>query len=358
MPLPSDPAAAVRAVVDPAFGRSLGELNAVGAVTAAGDAARVVLHPPCVLHPLREQIEAKVVAALGGGTVTFEWIPKVIGRNAGGRLGLTAKNILAVGSGKGGVGKSTVAAGLALAFAEAGAKVGLVDADIHGPSLPHLFGVSKHGPPEMTERRGPDGQTVPRLVPVPVTLPGGNTLGLMSAAFVIPERTAAVLRGPMTQKYVLSFLQQAEWGELDYLVIDLPPGTGDVALTLAQNAALGGAVVVCTPQKVALLDAVKAVSMYRQLEIPVVGMVENMAGDLFGRGGARAEAETLGVPTLGEVPADPALRELGDAGRFAEALAGSGDAAAALRSTAGKAALELARGALEKSRTPTLEVLG
>ena len=357
MPLPSDPSAAVRAVVDPAFGKSLGELNAVGNVSTEGDGAKVTLHPPCVLHPLREQLEAKVTEILGGGAVTFEWAPRVIGRNAGGRLGLTAKNIVAVGSGKGGVGKSTVAAGLAVAFAEAGARVGVVDADIHGPSLPHLFGVAKHGPPEMTERRGPEGQTVPRLVPIRVPLSGDASLGLMSAAFLMQERQAAVLRGPMTQKYVLSFLQQAEWGELDYLVIDLPPGTGDVALTLAQNAALGGAVVVCTPQRVALLDAVKAVSMYRQLEIPVLGMVENMAGDLFGRGGVRKEAEALGVPTLGEVPAEGAVRERGDAGTFGTVLSDGGPAAEALRSTAGKVALELARGALEKARTPTLEVL-
>ncbi|MEM9704402.1 MAG: P-loop NTPase, partial [Planctomycetota bacterium] len=247
MSLPSDPAAAVRAVVDPAFGRSLGELNAVGKIQTDSETPVVTLHPPCVLHPLREQIDEKATAALGG-SATIQWQPRVIGKNAGGRLGLTAKNIIAVGSGKGGVGKSTVAAGLALAFAEAGASVGLVDADIHGPSLPHLFGVSKHGPPAMTERRGPDGQLVPRLLPIEVDLSEGRSLKLMSAAFVIPERSAAVLRGPMTQKYVLSFLQQAEWGELDYLVIDLPPGTGDVALTLAQNAALGGAVVVCTPQ--------------------------------------------------------------------------------------------------------------
>ena len=353
MSTPPDPAAAVRAVVDPAFGRSLAELNAVGDVSAD----RVTLHPPCVLHPLRAEVERKVTAALGGGPVTIDWVPKVVGRNAGGRLGLTAKNILAVGSGKGGVGKSTVAAGLAIAFAEAGAKVGLVDADIHGPSLPHLFGVAKNGPPAMTERTGPDGRTVPRLLPVEVNLPGGNTLGLLSAAFLMRAGDAAILRGPMTQKYVLSFLQQAEWGELDYLLIDLPPGTGDVALTLAQHAALGGAVVVCTPQKVALLDAVKAVAMYRQLEIPVLGMVENMAGDLFGRGGVRAEAEGLGVPVLGEVPADANVRQLGDAGTFGSVLSDDGDAAVALRTAAGKVALELARGALERAKGPTLDVL-
>ena len=292
---------------------------------------------------------------MGGGGVSFDWKPAVIGRNAGGRLGLNVKNVVAVGSGKGGVGKSTVAAGIALAFAEAGAKVGLVDADIHGPSLPHLFGVSKHGPPEMTERTGPDGRTVPRLVPVPVKLPGGNEMGLMSAAFLMRQTEAAILRGPMTQKYVLSFLQQAEWGELDYLVIDLPPGTGDVALTLAQNAALGGAVVVCTPQKVALLDAVKAVSMYRQLEIPVLGMVENMSGDLFGRGGAKDEAENLGVPFLGEIPATAAVREAGDAGTAPGML--SGEVGDRFRAVAGRVGLELARGALQKSKTPTLEVL-
>ena len=353
MSTPSDPAAAVRAVVDPAFGKSLGELNAVGDVSAD----RVVLRPPCVLHPLQAEVEQKVTAALGGGAVTIDWRPKVAGRGSGGRLGLTAKNVLAVGSGKGGVGKSTVAAGLAVAFAEAGARVGLVDADIHGPSLPHLFGVAEHGPPEMTERTGPDGRTVPRLVPVPVSLPGGRTMGLLSAAFLMRGAEAAILRGPMTQKYVLSFLQQCEWGELDYLIIDLPPGTGDVALTLAQHAALGGAVVVCTPQKVALLDAVKAVSMYRQLEVPVLGMVENMAGELFGRGGVRAEAARLDCPVLGEIPASAAVRELGDAGTFAQILETGGETADAVRSAAGKVALELARGTLEKAKAPTLEVL-
>ena len=355
MPTPADPVAAVRAVVDPALGKSLGELNAVASVGVNGEAASVVLAPPMVLHPMREELERRVREALDddAAAVTFE--PKVIGAAGGGRLGLRVKNVVAVGSGKGGVGKSTVAAGVALAFAEAGASVGLVDADIHGPSLPHLFGVSENGPPEMTERTGPDGRPVPRLLPVPVTLPGGKSLGLLSAAFLMRQSEAAILRGPMTQKYVLSFLQQAEWGELDYLVIDLPPGTGDVALTLAQHAALGGAVVVCTPQKVALLDAIKAVSMYRQLEIPVLGMVENMAGDLFGRGGAKAEAENLGVPFLGEIAADAAVREAGDAGSAAEMLTGgTGDR---FRAVAGRVALELARGALRKSKTPTLDVL-
>ena len=196
---------------------------------------------------------------------------------------------------------------------------------------------------------------MPRLVPVPVSLPGGKTMGLLSAAFLMRGSEAAILRGPMTQKYVLSFLQQAEWGELDYLVIDLPPGTGDVALTLAQHAALGGAVIVCTPQRVALLDAVKAASMYRQLEVPVLGMVENMSGELFGRGGAQAEADKLGVPFLGEVPATAAVREAGDAGRAADMLTGEGGDR--LRAVAGRIALELARGALSGPKTPTLDVL-
>ena len=351
MPTPADPAAAVRAVLDPALGKSLGELNAVASVA---DHA-VTLAPPTVLHPMRDELTKRVRDALGDADAEVTFAPKVVGKSGGARLGLTVKNVVAVGSGKGGVGKSTVAAGIALAFAEAGAKVGLVDADVHGPSLPHLFGVSQNGPPEMTERTGPDGRPVPRLVPVPVKLPGGNELGLMSAAFLMRQSEAAILRGPMTQKYVLSFLQQAEWGELDYLVLDLPPGTGDVALTLAQHAALGGAVVVCTPQKVALLDAVKAVSMYRQLEIPVLGMVENMSGDLFGRGGVRDEADRLGVPLLGEIPAAASVRESGDAGLASQML--TGEVGDRFREVAGRVGLELARGALAKSRTPTLEVL-
>ena len=292
--MPADPAAAVRAVLDPALSKSLGELDAVASVAEHA----VTLAPPTVLHPMRDELTRRVREALGDPDADVTFAPKVVGKGGGGRLGLTAKNIVAVGSGKGGVGKSTVAAGIALAFAEARARVGLVDADIHGPSLPHLFGVAEHGPPEMTERAGPDGRPVPRLVPVPVSLPGGRTMGLLSAAFLMRGAEAAILRGPMTQKYVLSFLQQAEWGELDYLVIDLPPGTGDVALTLAQHAALGGAVIVCTPQKVALLDAVKAAAMYRQLEVPVLGMVENMSGELFGRG----RRESRGGPAGRAVP--------------------------------------------------------
>ena len=179
-----------------------------------------------------------------------------------GEIGLRAKSVIAVGSGKGGVGKSTVAAAIAYGLRRAGCQVGLMDADVYGPSIPHLLGIE--GRPEVVDNR------IQPLVK--------DGIPVMSMGFLVPPGEAVVWRGPMLHGAITQFLRDTAWGQLDYLMIDLPPGTGDIALTLSQLLPLTGAVVVCTPQEVALLDAVKAIAMFRKVSIPVLGMVENMSG--------------------------------------------------------------------------------
>ncbi|HZN33852.1 MAG TPA: Mrp/NBP35 family ATP-binding protein [Pirellulaceae bacterium] len=230
-----------------------------------------------------------------------------------GQVGLTSKSVIAVGSGKGGVGKSTIAASLALGLLKAGSKVGLLDTDVYGPSIPHLLGLT--GAPQPTVV---DGKVPPVMAgPMPV----------MSMGFLLPPGKAVIWRGPMLHSYVTQFLRDVNWGDLDYLIIDMPPGTGDIALSLSQVLPLTGAVIVCTPQPVALIDAERAISMFRTVNIPILGMVENMSGficegcgkryDIFGSGGARQKAEELNVPFLGEVPLNISIRTSGDAGRTA-----------------------------------------
>ena len=231
-----------------------------------------------------------------------------------GQIGLKAKSVIAVAAGKGGVGKSTLAASIAIVLGRMGAKVGLMDADVYGPSIPHLLGLD--GRPEIV-----DGKIQPiRSGEMPV----------MSMGFLVGKDQAVVWRGPMLHGSITQFLRDTAWGELDYLIIDMPPGTGDVALTLSQLLPLSGVVIVCTPQEVALLDAGKAISMFEKTKVPVLGVVENMSGftdpetgktfDIFGKGGARNKAHELGVPFLGEVPIQIALRSESDEGRLADVL--------------------------------------
>ena len=215
------------------------------------------------------------------------------------------RQVVAVASGKGGVGKSTVAANLALALSMHGQRVGLMDADIYGPSVPIMMGI----PP-----------LDPKVTPFPLEKYG---LKLMSMGFLVPPTQAVIWRGPMVHKAVTQFLTDIDWGELDYLVIDLPPGTGDAQLTLTQAAPLSGAVIVTTPQDVSLIDARKGLEMFRQVRVPVLGIVENMSYfvgddgkryDIFRHGGGRKLAAEAGVPFLGEIPIDPRVAECGDQG--------------------------------------------
>jgi ATP-binding protein involved in chromosome partitioning len=219
------------------------------------------------------------------------------------------RHVIAVASGKGGVGKSTVAANLAVALQQTGARVGLCDCDIYGPSISLMFGTRER--PMATEEN--------KIVPIEQ-----YGLRLMSMGFLLDDTSPAILRGPMVTRYTQQFLRQVEWGELDYLVLDLPPGTGDIQLTIVQTVALSGAIIVTTPQEVALIDARKAATMFEKVNVPVLGLVENMSYfvspsdakryDIFGSGGGEREARRLRVPLLGQIPIDVATREAGDRG--------------------------------------------
>ncbi len=217
--------------------------------------------------------------------------------------------IIAVASGKGGVGKSTTAVNLALAMKANGLRVGILDADVYGPSMPRLLGIT--GRPQQIENR----------IIVPMENYG---IKVMSMGFLVDEGTAMIWRGPMVQSALMQMLREVAWGDLDVLVVDMPPGTGDAQLTMAQQVPLSGAVIVSTPQDLALIDARKGLNMFNKVEVPVLGIVENMSYfiapdtgnryDIFGHGGAKAEAETIGVPFLGEVPLTISIRETSDAG--------------------------------------------
>ncbi len=240
--------------------------------------------------------------------------------------------IIAVASGKGGVGKSTVAVNLALALLAMGKKVGILDADIYGPSLPRLLGAQNQ-----KAEQGYDG----RLEPI-----SAYGLKAMSMGFLVDEETAMIWRGPMVQSALLQMLRDVNWDGLDILVIDMPPGTGDIHLTLAQRVPLSGGVVVSTPQDIALIDARKGLEMFKKVAVPILGIVENMSTfccpncghveHIFGTGGARAEAEKLGVPCLGEIPLHKKIRELSDAGTPVMAVEPDGPQAQEFKSIAEK----------------------
>jgi ATP-binding protein involved in chromosome partitioning len=264
-------------------------------------------------------------------------------------------NFIAVASGKGGVGKSTVAANLAAALAETGAKVGLLDADVYGPSVPLMFGVPEDEKPRLNDER--------HIVPL---LRYG--VKLLSMGFLVDDSNAVIWRGPMVSSAVRQFLGQAAWGELDHLVIDLPPGTGDIQLTLVQTVPLTGAVVVSTPQPVALADARKAVKMFENVHVPVLGVVENMAYFtppdlpdrkyyLFGEAGAQKLAAELDVPVLGEVPIEQAAREAGDNGTPVVLAEPDSATARAFRQMAERVAAEVERRNADAPPTQPIEIL-
>jgi ATP-binding protein involved in chromosome partitioning len=309
---------------DPESGRPLAEMDQLHSVEATPDGIRVVVglttHSAILWNATRGRIEERLraqfpsVAKVQVEIATHERPPMKLGQ-----IGLEAKSVIAVGSGKGGVGKSTIAASLAIGLARAGSKVGLLDADVYGPSIPHLLGVS--GRPQVE-----GGRIQPQFYEL-----GDARMPVMSIGLLVPPSEAVVWRGPMLHGAITQMLRDTAWGPLDYLVIDMPPGTGDIALTLSQVLPLSGAVVVCTPQDVALLDATKAITMFRRVNIPVLGMVENMSFflcpdcskryDIFGSGGAKRAAADFDIPYLGDVPIQIAIREHGDAGRTGENFA-------------------------------------
>lgn len=305
---------ALRVVQDPDLGRDIVSLGFVKDVKICdGNVAfKIELTTPAC--PVKEQLKAQAteaVTALPGVThLSVEMTSLVRGRKPTAQELLPGvRHVIAIASGKGGVGKSTVAANLAVALAQAGARVGLMDADIYGPSLPAMMGVNRR--PDLQETA--DGPKI-----VPLTAYG---VTMMSLGFLLDEDKAVIWRGPMVAGTVRQLLGDVLWEEQDYLIVDLPPGTGDAPLTLAQQVPLSGVVVVMTPQQLARDIANKSVLMFRKLEqeigrpLPILGILENMSGDVFGTGGGEQAAARLDVPFLGRIPLDPAVCSSGDAGR-------------------------------------------
>ena len=313
---------ALSQVQEPDLGKDLVTLGMVRDIAISGKEVSftVVLTTPAC--PLKEMIEKACINAIriivdAGAIVTVNMTSNVISNRKDSGLVLPGvKNIIVVGSGKGGVGKSTVAVNLALGLAAEGAKVGLLDADIHGPSVPMMMGIRGERP-KMIDIDGKG-----KIVPI-------ERYGIkaMSIGLLIDEKQAVIWRGPQVSSALKQFIGDVHWEELDYLVIDLPPGTGDVQLTLVQTVPVTGAVIVSTPQAVAAADARKAITMFRmpQINVPILGVVENMAYFtpdelpdnkyyLFGKGGARQMADQFEVPFLGEVPIVQSIREGGDKG--------------------------------------------
>jgi ATP-binding protein involved in chromosome partitioning len=304
---------ALRKVIDPELHRDLVSLGMVKDLVVDGAAVSLKVELTTPACPLKDTIGKDVEAALravGASSVKIAWGAQVRAMpGAQGQLAPGVKNIILVGAGKGGVGKSTVAINLAVALGRLGAKVGLLDADIYGPSVPVMTGVTE-------KPSSADGKHIAPLL--------AHGLKVMSIGFLVDPDQALIWRGPMATGALVQLLRDVEWGELDYLVLDLPPGTGDIPLTLAQNVKAAGVVLVSTPQDVALADVVRAKLMFDKVSVPILGLVENMSSficpncqhetAIFDKGGARHAAEKLGVRFLGEVPIDLAIRVAGDQG--------------------------------------------
>jgi ATP-binding protein involved in chromosome partitioning len=333
-------------IQDPDLHRDIVSLGFVQDVQIEGDQVRfaiVLTTPAC---PVRDQMKAaaeRVVLGLPGvRAVQVEMKANTaVGRAARGPQEPVlpgVRHVVAVASVKGGVGKSTLSVNLALALAATGARVGLLDADIHGPNVPLMMGIRT-----APEVRGDEGKIIP------ITAYG---IRLISIGFFLgPDDRPVIWRGPMVHSAIQQFVRDVKWGELDYLVVDLPPGTGDAPLSLSQIVPLSGVVIVTTPQDVALQDVVKGIAMFQRLEVPIVGIVENMAyfecpacharTNIFGTGGGQRLAERAKLPFLGQIPLAPIIREGGDAGRPVVVAAPDSPQAEAFRAVAGAVAARL-----------------
>jgi ATP-binding protein involved in chromosome partitioning len=347
---------ALRAVQEPELGRDIVTLEMVKDVAIDGTAIAFTIELTTPACPLKDEIEGNaksVLTAIGADTVEITWgamVRRAQPRQAE-QLLPGVKNVIAVASGKGGVGKSTVSVNLAVALAQAGAAVGLLDADITGPNIPMMMGIE--GQPKATDNNKIG----------PLERYGVKTISIQ---FFVPEGQPIVWRGPLVGGAIQQFLRDVEWGELDYLVIDLPPGTSDAQLTLAQAVPISGAVLVTTPQEVALSDVTKALAMFKRMSVPILGLVENMTAfacphcgeltEIFGRGGGERFAADHGLDYLGGVPLDVTVRQGGDVGVPAVAQREPGPAARALTSIAGAVAARMSVRAAQAADRPVLTV--
>ena len=321
---------ALSTVQEPELHNDLVSLNMIRDLTINGGTVGFTIMLTTPACPLRSQMEQESMAAVmqvpGVEAVNVRFDAQVRGDNRiAGKLNIPVKNIVAVASGKGGVGKSTVSTNLAVALAQEGAKVGVLDADIYGPNIPMMFGLS--GKPRVENNK---------MVPFE-----NYGVEVISMGFLMPEGEAVVWRGPMLHKAIQQLFTDVRWGELDYLIVDLPPGTGDAQLSLAQSVPLTGGVIVTGPQAVSVSDAKRGATAFMRLEVPILGVIENMSGEIFGSGGGERAAQELGVEYLGQVELDPRIRIGGDDGRPIVIAAPDSEAAAAFRALARKLAARI-----------------
>jgi ATP-binding protein involved in chromosome partitioning len=347
---------ALRNVQEPELGRDIVTLEMVKAIEIDGARVAFTIELTTPACPLKDEIESNaraVLADIGATDVAITWgamVRRAAPRQAE-QLLPNVKNVIAVGSGKGGVGKSTVSVNLAVALAQAGAAVGLLDADITGPNIPMMLGV------EGQPKAAPNNKISPLE---------RHGVKCISIQFFVPEGQPIVWRGPLVGGAIQQFLRDVDWGDLDYLVVDLPPGTSDAQLTLAQSVPLGGAVLVTTPQEVALSDVGKALAMFKRLSVPILGLVENMTAfvcphcgeltEIFGRGGGERFCQTHGLDFLGGVPLDITVRQGGDVGVPAVAQREPGPAARALTAVAGAVAARMSVRAAGADPQPLLSI--
>jgi ATP-binding protein involved in chromosome partitioning len=347
---------ALRQVQEPELGRDIVTLNMVKAIEIEGSRVAFTIELTTPACPLKDEIEGNarsVLAGIGAEAIEITWgamVRRATPQQAEAILP-NVKNVIAVGSGKGGVGKSTVSVNLAVALAQAGAKVGLLDADITGPNVPMMLGVA--GQPKASENN--------KITPLE-----RHGVKCISIQFFVPEGQPIVWRGPLVGGAIQQFLRDVDWGDLDYLVVDLPPGTSDAQLTLAQSVPLSGAVLVTTPQEVALSDVGKALAMFKRLSVPILGLVENMTAfacphcgeltEIFGRGGGERFCQEHGIDFLGGVPLDVTVRQGGDVGVPAVAQREPGPAARALTAVAGAVAARMSVRAAGADQQPLLSI--
>ncbi len=343
---------ALSQVMDPELGQDIVSLNMVQDVQIQGSKVFVTVMLTTPACPLKGQIESDVrnaVLSLPGVDEVEVKLDATVPQGIRGVVPIKAKNAIAVGSGKGGVGKTTVAVNLAVALADMGARVGLMDADIYGPNVPTMMGIKRL--PPLT----PEGKIRPAEA---------YGVKVISIGLMVPPGQPLIWRGPMLHSAIRQFLSDVDWGELDYLIVDLPPGTGDAPLSLAQVLPLSGGVIVTLPQQVSLDDASRALEMYRKLNVPVLGVIENMSYlelpdgtrmDIFGHGGGEALARQAGVPFLGAIPMDPEVRKGSDAGKPVVVTQPESPVAQALRAVAERVAAQVSVQAL-KGKGPVVPI--
>ena len=347
--------AALETVKEPATGQGIVELKLIPDIAVQPGSIDLTIELLSPINSTRTTLDRDIRAALatvpGAPEPNITWKTRVRASGSGRSDAQPikgVKNTIAVASGKGGVGKSTVAVNLAVSLAQAGAKVGLLDADVYGPSIPLMMGRDER--PLMRDNK---------IVPLEA-----YGVRVMSIGFILDASKALIWRGPLVAQLINQFLNDVHWDDLDYLVLDLPPGTGDVQLTLVQKIPIAGAVIVTTPQQVALADAVKGLKMFQEVKTPILGIVENMSGficphcgethPIFGEGGGKQTAEEYGVELLGQIPIEPGIREGGDIGKPLAAIAPESATGAAFAHLAERVANQLAVQALAKPRKPTI----